>query len=182
MESPKFSRSERADKAIDTFVNEHDNLGFKSIHIDGKVVVVVHEKDISLNDFTLIEDILKKQAHVERGGPSQWDRCFKIAVDSLDDGTSDGILFAERAADKVTGYINHAINYKNLADGTILAVDYTSPFNYDVRRGIYKTFCIHAHSKEELLKYVSELHGGTWQEQTRADLAEIRKHLPGWSQ
>ena len=181
MESPKFSRSERADKSIDTFVDEHENLSFKSINIDGKAVVFVHENDLTLPYLTLIKDILKKQAQVEQEGSKLFAECFKIATDSVEDGTSDGVLFADSNADKVTGYWNHAINYKNLEDGTILAVDYTSPLNYDVQRGIYKTFCIHARSKEDLVKYVSELHGGTWNEQSAADLAEMRSHLPSWS-
>lgn len=155
------SLGNRIDEKIDKFVDVHPELELQTVKVGKSKVLVIKRRSLPSNlDLTLYTEILKKQRIVDNGGISN--NCKDIARDSVTDKTSDGVLYANQEASKLLPYFDHAVNYKNLADGTIIAVDYTAPSNYDHRRGFYNSFCIHVNTISELKTYLSELHGGEW--------------------
>ncbi len=172
LEAWQHKEGQRHDEKVDRFLDAHPNINFKSINVGGSTVILFEEQGLDLTDFALIENILEKQKAVENEGIVN--NCYFIAVDAVDDGFADGVMSAEAGASKVINFDNHAVNVKQLDDGSFLVMDFTAPENQDRRRGIFKTFCIHTTHKEDVLTILSEFHGGEWRELSEETLAEIR--------
>lgn len=91
--------------------------------------------------------------------------CITVAGEAVQKGVVSGRLYSPEGCQDFTSWTNHAVNYDELPDGTVIAIDFTAASNIDWNTKNFDTLALRAKNKAELVDLLGELYGGTWDDQ-----------------
>ncbi|PIY80988.1 MAG: hypothetical protein COY80_00025, partial [Candidatus Pacebacteria bacterium CG_4_10_14_0_8_um_filter_42_14] len=132
------------------------------IRENGITILILSQKKVS--DEPISEDLSKNisdQANaIRQTGLHQ--NCFFIAQGACKEQGFTGRVSAPSGVDKFLVWKNHCINWHEVDEGQVVALDFTAAINIDCGMGNFDVLLIRAEDLVTLLEYLAELYGGEW--------------------
>ncbi|HEX5455890.1 MAG TPA: hypothetical protein VFW77_00820 [Candidatus Saccharimonadales bacterium] len=141
---------------------ERTGLSKRTYHSLGKKLLLLTPATTGPMPQEIIRGYLDQHLIAEQNGISN--NCFDIARTALAAGCATGTMHSVSGSTQdFIGWANHCVNFDELPDETVLAIDLTASRNIDRGARNFDVLALRALDTDSLQLQIGELFGGEWQ-------------------